>query len=71
MHAKVIPGGLYAVTLHRGSWTRLTDTYHALIGGWLPTTRHRPAPEPIVESYLDGVDVPEAERRTEVRIRLA
>jgi AraC family transcriptional regulator len=71
MHAKVIPGGLYAVTLHRGSWTRLTDTYYALIGGWLPTTHHRPAPEPIVESYLDGLDVPEAERRTEVRIRLA
>jgi AraC family transcriptional regulator len=71
MHAKVIPTGLYAVTTHRGPWTNLTDTYNALIGDWLPTTHYRPAPEPIVETYLDGVDVPEAERRTEVRIRIA
>lgn len=71
MQAKLIPTGLYAVMMHRGAWTGLTDTYNALIGGWLPTTHYRPAPEPIVETYLDGVDVPEAERRTEVRIRIA
>lgn len=70
MHAKVIPTGLYAVTVHRGPWTKLTDTYNALIGSWLPTTNYRPAPEPIVETYLDGADTPEAERRTEVRIRV-
>ncbi|HKP61966.1 MAG TPA: GyrI-like domain-containing protein [Polyangiales bacterium] len=71
MHAQVIPQGLYAVAIHRGPWTQLTVTYDALIGGWLPTTHYRPAPEPIVETYLDGAEVPESERRTEVRIRLA
>jgi len=71
MSAKMIPHGLYAVTQHRGSWTTLTDTYNALLGGWLPTTQYQLMPEPIVETYLDGTDVAEAERRTDVRIRIA
>src|SRR5262249_34048845 len=67
---KVIPAGLYAVTLHRGAWTSLAETYFALIGRWLTTTPHQPAPEPVVETYLEGASTPEPQRRTEVRIRL-
>jgi len=71
MSAKLIPAGLYAVTLHRGPWSTLADTYNALIGGWLPSTGFDPLPDPIVETYIDGAEVPEALRRTQVRIRVS
>jgi AraC family transcriptional regulator len=70
MSRALIPGGLYAVALHRGPWESLEETYLGLIGRWLPTTSFRPPPEPVVETYLDGAEVPSAQRRTEVRMRV-
>lgn len=67
-----IPGGTYAVALHRGPFERLSETYLALIGRWLPTTQHELADEAVIEAYLDDKTVtPPEELRTEVRVRLA
>ena len=66
-----VPAGLYAIAIHRGSYLTLSETYLRLIGGWIPTARHALCPEPVVEAYLDDPSVtPEAERRTEVWVRL-
>jgi AraC family transcriptional regulator len=66
-----VPAGRYAVALHRGPYTTLSQTYLALIGRWLPATTHALCDEPVVEVYLDdpGVTAPE-QLRTEVRVRL-
>jgi AraC family transcriptional regulator len=67
---QTIRAGLYAGTIHVGPYTTLGETYLALIGHWLPTTSYVPSPDPVLERYLDGPEVPEERRRTEVAIRL-
>lgn len=68
----LIPAGTYAVAVHRGPYTTLADTYLALIGRWLPSTRHELRDEPVVEAYLNDPTVcgPD-DLLTEVRVRLA
>jgi AraC family transcriptional regulator len=69
--ARAVPGGRYAVAVHRGPYTTLSQTYLALIGRWLPTTAHALHDEPVVEVYLDDPRTTAAEDlRTEVRVRL-
>jgi AraC family transcriptional regulator len=71
LHAKSIAAGTYAVAVHVGSYATLSETYLALIGRWLPTTRYTLADEPVVEVYIDDpARVEEARRRTEVRVRI-
>jgi AraC family transcriptional regulator len=67
-----IPGGRYAIAVHHGSYATLSETYLALIGHWLPTTRFELRDEPVVEAYLnDPTTCAAADLRTEVRVRLA
>lgn len=68
----LIPAGTYAVAIHRGPYTTLAETYLALIGRWLPSTRHELCDEPVVEAYLNDPTVCGADALlTEVRVRLA
>jgi AraC family transcriptional regulator len=70
--ALVIPGGRYAVAVHRGPYTTLSETYLSLIGRWLPTTKHELCDEPVVEAYLnDPTTTDSSSLLTEVRVRLA
>lgn len=72
VHAGLVPAGIYAVGLHTGPYHRLHETYLDVIGRWAPSSGYELAPEPVVEHYLDDPScTPEAELRTEVRVRLA
>lgn len=67
-----VPAGTYAVGVHVGPYDRLRETYLDVIGRWFPTSGYEPAPEPIVEHYLnDPSRIPADELRTEVRVRIA
>jgi AraC family transcriptional regulator len=64
-----IPGGRYAVTVHVGPYETLGDTWHRLMGEWLPASGHRFGSGPSYEVYLnDPTRTPKAELRTELRI---
>lgn len=68
----LVPAGTYAVGLHTGPYHRLHETYLDVIGRWAPGSGYELAPEPVVEFYVDDPScTPEAELRTEVRVRLA
>lgn len=67
-----LPGGTYAVGLHRGSYARLGATYLDVIGRWFPTSGYEPAPDAVIEHYLnDPEQTPEEDLLTEVRVRIA
>ncbi|MCP3141568.1 AraC family transcriptional regulator [Pyxidicoccus xibeiensis] len=67
-----IPAGTYAVGLHRGSYARLGETYLDVIGRWFPTSGYEPAPDAVIEHYLnDPAWTPEEALLTEVRVRVA
>lgn len=64
--------GEWAVAVHRGPYSRLSETYLDLIGRWFPTSGYEPAVDAVVEHYLNDPRVtPENELLTEVRVRLA
>lgn len=66
-----IPAGTYAVGLHIGPYPRLHETYLDIIGRWFPQSGYEPAPEPVIEQYLnDPKQTPEAELETEVRVKI-
>lgn len=68
----VIPGGTYATAVHRGSYFKLADTYLELIGRWFPQSGYEPAPDAVVEHYLNDPSItPEDDLLTEVRVRIA
>lgn len=67
-----VPAGRFAVTLHRGPYATILDTYVGLLGRWLPRQGLDLADEPVVETYLDAPgSVPESDLRTEVAVRLS
>ncbi|NMO15681.1 AraC family transcriptional regulator [Pyxidicoccus fallax] len=67
-----LPGGTYAVGLHRGSYARLGETYLEVIGRWFPTSGYEPAPDAVIEHYLNDPErTPEEDLLTEVRVRIA
>lgn len=67
-----VEAGDWAVAVHRGPYSKLSETYLDLIGRWFPTSGYEPAIDAVVEHYLNDPRVtPEPELRTEVRVRLA
>jgi AraC family transcriptional regulator len=50
---RLLRGGRYAMTLHEGPYTRLNETYAALIGHWLPDHGYTPGDPPSLEFYLN------------------
>lgn len=66
-----IPGGDYAVTLHRGPLDKLADTYAALCGQWLPGSGREPNDSPCAEIYLnDPEKTPPEEIKVEIQMPL-
>ncbi|MDF2697548.1 MAG: Transcriptional regulator, AraC family protein, partial [Labilithrix sp.] len=64
---EVLPGGLWAVTVHRGSYATLSETYLRLVGGWFPHTGRALADRPCLELYLNSPqDTREEDLLTEV-----
>lgn len=67
-----VPGGEYAVALHKGPYENLYAAYAALCGQWIPASRREMAVEPSVEVYLNSPEhVAPQDLLTEIRIRLA
>ena len=51
--AKQIPGGKYAVFLHKGSYYEMANTYHHAFGEWLPNSGEELRDVPCFEEYLN------------------
>lgn len=67
-----VPAGRFAVTIHRGRYATILESYVGLLGRWLPRQGLELADEPVVETYLDAPgSVPESDLRTEVAVRLS
>jgi AraC family transcriptional regulator len=49
-----IPGGVYAVTMHRGSYESLSITYQRFFGGWLPKSGRELRDSDAFEEYLNS-----------------
>lgn len=66
-----IPGGVFAVALHKGPYENLSRTYGILFGQWLVSQRAEAGDPPSVERYLNhpGSVAPE-DLKTEVAVRL-
>ncbi len=56
-----IPGGLHAVTTHRGPYEALSETYQRLYGEWLPKSGYELANAPAFEQYLNSPQFTKAE----------
>lgn len=69
---QTIEGGRYATTTHRGSYSKLAETYGLLVGQWMPAHDLEPvAGQPSLEFYLnDPQQTPEDDLRTDVYMRL-
>ena len=50
---QTIEGGDYAVTMHRGPYEKLHETYAALYGQWLPSSGRECSTAPSLEFYLN------------------
>lgn len=48
-----LPGGEYAIGIHRGPYDRLHDSYRWLFGQWLPSTDREAANQPCHEIYVN------------------
>jgi AraC family transcriptional regulator len=67
-----IPGGDYAVTMHRGPYEKMSETYRAIFGQWLPNSGREPGPAPTLEFYRnDPCTTKPEELLTEVWVPLA
>jgi AraC family transcriptional regulator len=59
-----IPGGLYAVAIHKGGYDGLAETYARTCGEWLPWSGYELAAAPSLEMYLNNPQM-----RTEENLR--
>jgi len=50
---QTIPGGRYAVFVHRGPYENLHETYRAIFSGWLPESGETLRDAPVFEVYLN------------------
>ena len=66
-----IPGGDYAVAIHRGPYERLGQTYAALCGMWLPASGREVRDAPPIEFYRIAFgEAPPEEFLTEICVPL-
>lgn len=64
-----IAGGEYAVTTHSGPYEKLSETYGALCGQWLPANNREPAAAPCFEVYRnDPSTTPPEELLTDIHV---
>lgn len=69
---ELIPPARWAIAIHRGSYSTLSETYLRLVGGWFPKHGHALADRPCLELYLNGPDTTaEEDLETEVWAPLA
>ncbi|WP_230469873.1 AraC family transcriptional regulator [Lujinxingia vulgaris] len=69
--ASELPGGTFAVVVHRGPYETLFKTYLRLIGQWLPNSGYEASAEPLLERYLNHpAHTPPEDLLTEVWARL-
>jgi AraC family transcriptional regulator len=67
-----IPGGEYAVTMHRGPYETMYETYRAVFGQWLPASGREPGAAPSLEFYRNSPESTKPEELlTELWIPLA
>ncbi len=59
--AQTLPGGEFAVVTHVGSYEKLSQTYAALFGQWLPHSGRELRSEPSLEFYLNNPENTEPE----------
>jgi AraC family transcriptional regulator len=68
---QTIPGGRYAVFLHRGPYRTFAGAYGAIYRDWLPVSGEKLRDEPAFELHLNTPDrAPPAELRTEIWVPL-
>lgn len=48
-----VPGGEYAIGVHRGPYDKLHDSYRWLFSQWLPSSGREPAHQPCHEIYVN------------------
>ncbi len=48
------PGGEYAVATHRGPYEKLSETYGAIMGRWMPANHREPGAGPCIEFYRNN-----------------
>ena len=72
IRAEMLPGGRYAVYLHKGSYAGFSHAFQRLFCLWLPESGEELADRPCMEWYLnDPMDTPEPELLTKLCIPLA
>lgn len=49
-----LPAGRYASTIHEGCYSKLNETYGAIMGGWFAQQDFEPADGPSLEFYLNS-----------------
>jgi AraC family transcriptional regulator len=68
---QTLPGGRYAMFVHRGPYELFQTTYDAIYGDWLPQSGEQLRDEACFEVYLNAPEnTPPAELRTEIWIPL-
>ncbi len=71
IETQTIAAGEYAVTMHKGSYDGLHDTYRNFFGEWFPASGREPASSPSLEIYRNSPDsTPPDELLTEIRVPL-
>ena len=69
---KDIPGGNWAVYVHKGPFEEFPDVYDMLLNRWLPSSGYRFKGGATMNIHLTAPDItPPEERLTEIRIPLA
>lgn len=67
-----IPGGKYAIALHKGPYAGLAGAYGTLLGQWMPANNRQPAKSPFFEVYLNNPQMTKPEDLlTEIYVPLA
>jgi AraC family transcriptional regulator len=69
---QTIDGGEFAITIHRGPYESLGDTYRQLYGTWLPSSGREPRNSPSFEIYRNSpMDTQPENLITEIFLPLA